>query len=120
MAEPVPFDHSAEQGPVMQVMTHIQNFMSACRNYTTPPPSQEVLGAFQKVQIGFEQLPSETVFKFIQNLQQQLGLEQADLFMSHKFGSDILAFYYDPNDETRKSLNENLSVLLKALQPLQI
>lgn len=120
MAEPVPFENFSNQGPVDQVMAHIQTFMSACTSYTTPPPSQEVLGAFQKVQIGFEALPSETVFKFIQNLQQQLGLEQADLFMSHKFGSDILAFYYDPNDETRNCLNENLNVLLKALKPLQV
>lgn len=118
MAEPVPFENMGNREPVDQVMSHIQSFMTACKNYTTPPPSQEVLGAFQKVQIGFEALPSETVFKFIQNLQQQLGLEQADLFMSHKFGSDILAFYYDPNDDTRKSLNENLNVLLKALQML--
>lgn len=115
MAEPVPFENLGNQQPVEQVVLHINTFISACKEYTTPPPSQEVLGAFQKVQIGFEALPSETVFKFIQNLQQQLGLEQADLFMSHKFGSDILAFYYDPNDDTRKNLNENLNVLLKAL-----
>lgn len=120
MAEPASFENFANQGPVEQVMSHIENFMSACKNYTTPPPSQEILGTFQKVQIGFEGLPSETVFKFIQNLQKQMGQEQADLFMSHKFGSDILAFYYDPNEETRKSLNDNLGVLLKALQPLQM
>ncbi len=104
---------------IQAVVQSIQYFMEMCAGYQSAPPSQNVLIAFQGVQKGFENLSADQVSRFIYNLQEVIGIEQADGFMNRKFGSDILAFYFDPNEQTRKSMNGNFEVLLKALSALQ-
>lgn len=103
---------------IQEVVKSIQYFMGISEEYTAAPPSQTILMAFQGVQQGFEALSSELVFQFIHNLQEEIGVELADGFMNKKFGSDILAFYFDPNAQTRECMNANFNVLLKALDAL--
>lgn len=104
---------------IQVVIQSIKRFMEICTEYRSAPPSQNVLIAFQGVQKGFEALSSEHVSQFIHNLQEVIGIEQADGFMNRKFGSDILAFYFEPTEQTRKNMNGNFEVLLKALNALQ-
>jgi hypothetical protein len=107
---------SIEEGSIAYVIYHIENFLSECQGYTQTPPKPEMLMAFQLVQIGFDALPTEVVFNFIDCLQNGLGEGAADDFMDVQFGSDVLAFYYNPLPSTFKSLETDCKLLIKVLK----